>query len=240
MQMDAKTTWWLTFALVAVQGFNTIAWGTLDVSPHMIAGISQGVGYLTLLLTFAIHGSIPGVSAVAMPKVAVLLAAGLALLALGGPADAQAPQPFRPTGNLPRDIAATRPPPAVTPSGAVNYDGLGAQFQTIVRDVIDKAIADLSAASKDAAGQNPPDLISQPCWDAQIAFLKLLPAEWSEPPTNVGPALAIQIGRDLRRALTGDQRGTIKVDCAALFGDELAQITKLGSILGLKIATLGL
>jgi hypothetical protein len=92
MQMDAKTTWWLTLALVAVQGLNSVAWGTLGISPHVIAGIAQATGYLTTLLLFAVHGTIPGVSSVQMPKAVVAaLALGLAVLALGwaGPAHAQ-------------------------------------------------------------------------------------------------------------------------------------------------------
>lgn len=180
------------------------------------------------------------------PAIALLIL-GTALLGLLQPgaayAQAQrqpASRPFIPTGNLPADIAATKAPPTVSANGAVNYDSIGDKLQAVVKDVIDKAITDLGAASKDAAGQVPPDLISQPCWDAQVAFLKLLPAEWPDPPKDVGPALAIQIGRDLRRALTGDQRGTIKVDCAALFGDELAQVGKLGSLLGLKLLTGGI
>lgn len=67
MQMTATTTWWLTFALVAVQGLNSVAWATLGVDPHIIAAISQGDGYLTTLLLFAIHGSVPGVTSVQMP-----------------------------------------------------------------------------------------------------------------------------------------------------------------------------
>lgn len=174
-----------------------------------------------------------------------LIAATLTLgLLLPGAAYAQAPRavarPFVPTGNLANDIAATKGAPVTTASGGVNYDSLGSQFQAVIKDVVDKAILDLAAASKDAGGQNPPDLISQPCWDAQIAFLRLLPVEWPDPPKDAGPALVIQIGRDLRRALTGDQRGTIKVDCAALFGDELAQVGKLGSLLGLKLLTGGI
>jgi hypothetical protein len=65
--MNSTTTWWLTFALVAVQGLNSVAWATLGVDPHVIAGISQADGYATTLLLFAIHGSLPGVTSVQMP-----------------------------------------------------------------------------------------------------------------------------------------------------------------------------
>src|ERR1700730_2473998 len=109
MQLDAKTTWWLTFALVAVQGLNSVAWATLGIDPKWIAAIAQGTGYLTLLLTFAIHGSIPGVPAVQMPRapvrardatlisiVPLLLALGLSLLLFGRDARAQTQQHGRP------------------------------------------------------------------------------------------------------------------------------------------------
>lgn len=65
--MNNTQTWYLTLALVAVQGLNSIAWTSFGVDPHVIAGISQGTGYLTTLLLFAIHGTIPGVTSVQMP-----------------------------------------------------------------------------------------------------------------------------------------------------------------------------
>lgn len=68
MQFTSTQTWWLTFALVAVQGLNSIAWATLGLNADVVAAISQGVGYATLLLTFAIHGSLPGVNSVQMPS----------------------------------------------------------------------------------------------------------------------------------------------------------------------------
>lgn len=65
--MNNTQTWYLTLALVAVQGLNSITWASFDVSPHVIAGISQATGYLTTLLLFAIHGTVPGVTSVQMP-----------------------------------------------------------------------------------------------------------------------------------------------------------------------------
>jgi hypothetical protein len=53
-------------------------------------------------------------------------------------------------------------------------------------------------------------------------------------------AQAIQIGRDLERQLTGDAQGTIKVACAALIGDAVAQLGQLGSLLGVKLLTGGI
>ncbi len=67
MQLDAKTTWWLNFLLVAIQGLSTIAWNTMGADPKSIALITQVVGYASILLNFAIHGSVPGIPAVQMP-----------------------------------------------------------------------------------------------------------------------------------------------------------------------------
>lgn len=165
----------------------------------------------------------------------------IALLALATPAMAQtrpvAPRLPDPLHLIPGSQGNSG---AVTPNSGTDFEAAGTSFQKVAKEVVDKALLDLAAASKDAAGQVPPDMISQPCWDAQATFLKLLPVEWETPPTDVGPALAIQIGRDLRRALTSDTAGSIKVACAALFGDELNQLAKLGSLVGLRILTGGL
>lgn len=64
MQFTAKQTWWFTLGLVALQGLDSIAWSTLGISPNVIAGISQADGYLTTILLFVIHGSVPGVAPV--------------------------------------------------------------------------------------------------------------------------------------------------------------------------------
>jgi hypothetical protein len=67
MQLDAKTTWWLNFLLVAIQGLSTVAWNTMGIDPKSIALITQIIGYSAILLNFAIHGSVPGIPAVQMP-----------------------------------------------------------------------------------------------------------------------------------------------------------------------------
>lgn len=66
MQMSATTTWWLTFALFALQGATSIGWSAFGLDQHAVAIIAQVIGYLTLLLNFAVHGSIPGVPPVNM------------------------------------------------------------------------------------------------------------------------------------------------------------------------------
>jgi hypothetical protein len=70
MQLNATTTWWLNFLLVAIQALSTIAWNAMGVDPKWIALITQVVGYLSVLLTFAIHGSVPGLAPVTMPGTA--------------------------------------------------------------------------------------------------------------------------------------------------------------------------
>jgi hypothetical protein len=67
MEMSARTTWWLTFALFALQGLTSVGWAAFGVDQAHVAMIAQIVGYLTLLLTFAVHGSLPGVTPVTMP-----------------------------------------------------------------------------------------------------------------------------------------------------------------------------
>lgn len=91
MQMSNSTTWWLTLALVAVQGLTSIAWASLGLDPRWVAGIGQFSNYASLLLLFAIHGTVPGVAPVIMPKVVVaFLAIGIAALGLGWPGTAHA------------------------------------------------------------------------------------------------------------------------------------------------------
>jgi hypothetical protein len=68
MQLNATTTWWLNFLLVAIQGLSTVAWNTMGVDPKWIALITQVVGYTSILLNFAIHGSVPGIAPVQMTR----------------------------------------------------------------------------------------------------------------------------------------------------------------------------
>lgn len=113
----------------------------------------------------------------------------------------------------------------------LNFTTIGEKLQAVTKDVLDKAIADLSAASADAQVHN--DKISQPCWDAQAAFLKSLPAEQATPPTEIGPALAIQISRDILNSVTGNDASSLKVSCAALIGDQLSIINQTLGLVGI-------
>jgi hypothetical protein len=161
MQMDAKTTWWLTFALVAVQGLNSIAWASFGVDPHIIAGISQGVGYLTTLLLFAIHGTIPGVNPVQMPRAAAAaLAIGLSAVALGwaSPADAQG----KLTGNPIKDIGSAVNQAKPAPAGTSALDDLAAKIRKLSLDDFKYAAALAHATSNN---------VTAPCWDVWVKLL---------------------------------------------------------------------
>lgn len=161
-------------------------------------------------------------------------------LLVGAPATAQTPKL---TGNLVRDIEVAKSikPAAAVPAGSIDaaVSDFNTGVQKITKDIVDKAIADVTAAQTDA--QNHNDQISKPCWDANLALLKSLPSQWeSPPPSPIGIALGIQIQRDLLNAITGNDAGSLKVACAALWGDQLKIVGNLGALLGVRIATGGL
>jgi len=160
------------------------------------------------------------------------------LLAHAGVAEAQVKKPQL-TGDLVADAKANLGiKPATSANPAENaFDNLHAGLQKVAKDIADKALADLTAALTDAKNRN--DAISQPCWQAQLDFIQLLPVEWPTPPAEIGLALGIQIKRDLLNALTGSQPGSIKVACAALFGDELKIFVNVGALFGLRVLTGG-
>jgi hypothetical protein len=66
-----------------------------------------------------------------------------------------------------------------------------------------------------------------------------MPSQWESPPGDIGIALGIQIQRDLLNSITGNDAGSLKVACAALWGDQLKIVVNVGALLG-KIATGGL
>jgi len=171
-----------------------------------------------------------------------ILLATLLALAISAAQAQQAPR-ARPqiTGNIVEDAKANlglpgKPAASVNPAESV-FDNLHAQLQKTTKDIADKAILDLNAAITDATNRN--DAISLPCWQANLAFVQMLPVEWPTPPTEIGVALGLQIKRDLLNAVTGSQPGSIKVACAALFGDELKIFLNIGALFGLRVATGG-
>lgn len=179
-------------------------------------------------------------SASVQTVVKVLLAAFVLSLFLAG----HSAQAQKLTGNIARDIAAASQPAATAssaPSGSVDaaVSNFNAGIQKITKDLVDKAIADVTAAQTDA--QNHNDQIAKPCWDANLALLKSLPSQWENPPPSpIGIALGIQIQRDLLNAITGNDAASLKVACAALWGDQLKIVGQLGALLGIRIASGGL
>lgn len=167
----------------------------------------------------------------------------LALALMCGDAHAQTgprsiPRP-QITGNVVEDAKVNlglKPAASANPVEAA-FDHLHAGLQKVAKDVADKALADLTAALADAKNHN--DAISLPCWQAQIDFIGQLPVMWSTPPAEIGLALGIQIKRDLLTAVTGSQPGSIKVACAALFGDEMKIFANVGALFGLRVLTGG-
>lgn len=190
MQLDAKTTWWLTFALVAIQGLNTIAWATLGLDAHYVAAIGQGTGYLTLLLTFAIHGSIPGIAPVQMPKSLIFLAVALGALVLaGGSAHAQTRKPSL-TGDPVRDIGN-----AVSQG---KQQAPGNPLDALAKKIAALSLADFkyAAALAHATGNN----VTAPCWDEWVKLISaqqqpLTDPATGQPMTEPDPHLATDMER---------------------------------------------
>lgn len=180
-------------------------------------------------------------------KMIVLVAAAALLLAMVSP-DAARAQLKKPqiTGNVIDDAKVNlgiNPPStstAAAPAGSVDaaIGNFNSGIQKLTKDLVDKAISDVTAAQTDA--QNHNDQISKPCWDANLALLKSLPSQWETPPSLIGIALGIQIQRDLLNAITGNEATSLKVACAALWGDQLRIVGNLGALLGIRIATGGL
>lgn len=179
-----------------------------------------------------------GTAQVAAKVVGCLFALSM-LPALFSPALAQTPKPrpFVATGNVGDDlknIFSPAAPTASTTTGNSAFDNafakLSAKLQEVEKAVVDKAIADVQAALDDANKHN--DEISKPCWQAHLDFFKQLPSQWDTPPAFRGVALSIQIQRDLLNAITGTDKSSLKVACAALYGDQLALIGKVGLLFG--------
>lgn len=171
--------------------------------------------------------------------VKILIAAFvLSVMFLASPASAQTAP--RLTGNIVRDIAASKP--SASTDGETTTDkamgSFGQEIRKITKQLVDKAIVDVQAALDDATKHN--DAISIPCWQANLDLLKGLPSQWENPPADIGIALGIQIQRDLLNSITGTDARSLKVACAALWGDQLKIVANVGALLGVRIATGGL
>lgn len=168
------------------------------------------------------------------------IAAVLLLAIMLFPSDASAQ--IKLTGNPVKDFAPKAAPAASGVNVTLFQSGLekfNSGVQTITKEIVDFAIADVQAALDDATKKN--DEISAPCWQAHLNLLKNLPVEWDTPPKMpIGIALGIQIQRDILNTINGATKGTLKVDCAALYGDELKALVGVGALLGIKVASGGL
>ena len=172
----------------------------------------------------------------------------LALCLLASPALAQGLPKLKPlTGDLGADLGLKKGTTAVTPGAVEPTAGtvdsalstFNGNLQKLTKELVDKAIADVTAAQLDATNHN--DVISLPCWNANLTLLNGLPTQWQNPPTfPVGLALGIQIQRDLLNSITGDGATSLKVACAALWGDQLKIVANVAALLGIRVATGGL
>lgn len=237
MQIDPKLSYWLNVILGILVA---VSLGTISFSdfldPITAKKLASAAAVAAFVLNIVLHGySSPaaGPGIVLPPPSAKLTLAlaviSLGLLALGAPAQAQSKPPKLPD---PLHLLQGNPPSATPITTPLDFAAVGVELQKAAKDLVDKGIADLTAASTDA--KNRGDKIAQPCWDAQVAFLQLLPVEWPTPPAEVGPALAIQIGRDLGNAINGNADGSLKVACAALLGDTLSIVNNVLAVVGLK------
>lgn len=218
------------FGGIGTQARNVVAaGGQVNVSPQAA----------TALTVLAADRSEPAIKAIVN---VVLIAFAVSLLLAGAPAMAQQVRAPRLTGDVAKDFNLKPVSPSGTTQGATATDdalsSFGQQVRKITKELVDKAITDVQAASDDAAKHN--DTISKPCWDANLALLKGLPSQWENPPTDIGIALGIQIQRDLLNSITGNDAGSLKVACAALWGDQIKIVANVGAMLGVKIATGGL
>lgn len=259
-QVDPKYMFWFgvwTNVLILIAGYG------VEHAPAFIVSYAPTVQWFcnlaaqinsVVLTAFAgISSSKPGPLVAPTPAptippavVKILVAAVvLSFFLAGTPASAQQIRAPRLTGDVAKDFNLKPPatPSGMTAAGATATDdalsSFGQQVQKITKDIVDKAIEDANAAITDAT--NHKDNISLPCWQANLALLQGLPSQWPNPPPSpIGIMLGIQIQRDLLNAITGNDPTSLKVACAALWGDQLKIVANVAALLGIKIATGGL
>jgi hypothetical protein len=181
--------------------------------------------------------------------IAIVLVGGL--LAFAGDAQAQATplpklKPPQITGDVAADTKANfgiKPPSSVTTDGQSPFEkavtSFNTEVQNIKKEAVTFAITDANAAITDATNHN--DQISLPCWQANLKLFQGLPIMWDTPPSEpIGIMLGIQISRDIINSITGNDKDSLKVACAALWGDQAKILLNVGLMLGIKISTGGL
>lgn len=193
---------------------------SIAIEAHTVQSVATKDGKDTIVATTA-------------AKVVGALLIAIMIPFLINPAHAQFPKP------KPLNEIFTPAPKTTTTTFDSALKEFGDGVQKIEKSLVDKGIADLQAAIKDATSHN--DNISLPCWNANLDLLQSLPSQWPEPPTlPMGLALSIQIQRDLLNSITGSDAKSLKVACAALWGDQLKIVANLGALIGIRIATGGL
>jgi hypothetical protein len=171
-----------------------------------------------------------------VPETAKIIGAVLAAFLIFGSGDASAQ--IKLTGNPQKDFANIGRPAAPSIPQDNAMEKFGAEIQKIEKTIVDKAVVDVQAAIDDATNHN--DQISLPCWQSTLTLLNGLPTQWPTPPKEIGVALGIQIQRDLINQITGTDAKSLKVACAALWGDQLKILLNIGGMIGIRIATGGL
>jgi len=61
MNLDPKVSWWLNFLLFAMQSAAGLAWSQY-LDAKTAAMLFLGLGYFSNLLSFAVHGTVPGIA----------------------------------------------------------------------------------------------------------------------------------------------------------------------------------
>lgn len=102
---------------------------------------------------------------------------------------------------------------------------VGAQtIQSVINNVKQFTIDDLTAAAADAEAQTPPDPAGE-CWRVLIPMVQ---AQQSLLPKGLGLAQAIQKARDIQRQTQAGVPDQIKAKCAIILWDAEGALLKLG------------
>jgi hypothetical protein len=222
MQFDPKFSFWFGIAVTALIGIGS---GSVSLTnalppdwiPYVVAWTKIlsffGSAILTAMHGFSSGGSGPFVSgAAAPPKAAVaILAVALCALALAwaSPADAQQRQPFKPSGDLVKDIKTANQQGA--PADTNPLDELAAKIRRLSLDDFKYA-----AALAHATGNS----VTAPCWDM---WVKLLTAQQQplngadgQPLKEPDPHLATDIERLSEMVAQLQPRSELSVACAPM------------------------
>lgn len=236
MNLDPKVSWWLNFVLFALTSATGLAWNQyLDAKTAAL--VMMGIGYVSMLLNFAIHGSVPGlqsqVSAVAKAAVGAAVVIGGLFFAT----------PSHATGLKPLSLLA--PKAAVVAPAAAPVDSLTKALNALAKisqDVVTGVVADIGAADVDAATLTNPsdpesyrDAVAHACYPNLSKFILSLPVATPTTGKLVGFQL-FQKKRDFVIQLQAGLPSYLKIGCGALLGDEASIFTKALAMVGVTVA----